>query len=336
MTDTTGAAEGTVGTPDRASSCFHTVLKTLGVTVNEVYAKNILSPAVRAQATKIVGQLDLAMSDMIQHSSWLSDSTKQVELDKLRARTFSFGYGDTTWHWPDYMTVTLSPDDFRANQAALANTSLILRNGSYFFPLYIPFATSGSANAALLTIPLYDSTDLAVVYGGFGFIVGHELGHSFDHPNVPGNITHPQPTWWTPDELQAFRERSQRILAPYVLAHVDSLYKTQNANEHIADYLGLHLSYALFEQAMRGKPRTRIDGMTPEQRFFVGFGSAISYIYAFLTADQIDLGGGVSKPRTDGIAGVRMNIPLSHFPAFAKAFGCKAGDAMVQPEQDLY
>ena len=103
----------------------------------------------------------------------------------------------------------LSPDNFGVNQTALRDKPLRLQGGNLLLPLYFPFGTSNFANAALLATPLFDSTDLAVTYGAFGFIIGHELGHGFDSPNARGNIEPPQPAWWIPDELQEFHDRAR-------------------------------------------------------------------------------------------------------------------------------
>ena len=334
MIDTTGTATGSPGDPARVAYCLTTTEDMLGLTVSEVYAKRVLSPTVRAQMATITARLKQAFAQRISAASWLSTQTKQQELTKLPAHTFNLMYGDPSVSWPAYGSLALSPTDFKKNQATVANTQpqgMDIFSG-LLLPLYVPFAASTGANAALLTAPFFDSTDVALTYGALGFILGHELSHNFDHPNKQIGKIPKDTTWWTSSERRTFQEREQRLLVPYLFAGVDRIYHEQNPAEHVADVTGLRIAYAAFERTMQGRQRLRIGGLTPEQRFFVAFASGLSYVYAFMSQDSTDfqrLGINTDAKRLHALALLRTNLAVSTFPMFAKAFGCKTGDAMV-------
>jgi putative endopeptidase len=323
MTDPTETTHGAVGDTTRANYCLTETKHELRGTLDEVYAQRVLTPAVRAQAAMVEQRLKLMMSQRIHAVPWLSERTKQQELAKLAAHTFRLGDASAERPWPDYTGFALSPTDFKGNLAAVAHAPDGAKSGSNFLPLYIPFAVR-LINAALLVPPFFDSTDAAVAYGGLAFVMAHEMGHVFQNPGQG----------WTPSESEAFHQRNERLLMPYTFAGVTRIYKEQSENEHTADFIGLRLAYDAFEQVMQGKPRTRIDGLTPEQRFFVAFSSGMSYLYSVVfqgaAADLKSFGGQYwDDDHARAMALLRTNLAVSSFPAFAQAFGCKAGDPMV-------
>jgi putative endopeptidase len=177
--------------------------------------------------------------------------------------------------------------------------------------------------------PFYHpSYDLAANYGGIGATIGHETSHGFDDQgrkyDADGNLR----DWWTADDAIRFGELAARIEQQYSAYTVlDGLHVIgkQTLGEDIADNSGVAIAYQALQLALKGKSREKIDGFTPEQRFFLGWAQArrsISRDQALRLQVQTD----VHSPSE-----FRVNGPLSNMPEFAAAFGCKAGDPMVRP-----
>jgi putative endopeptidase len=319
MADTTKTAQGTVGDTTRTHYCVQTAQATLSGALGEVYAKGVLSPAVRAKEALLEGQLKLAMEHRIRAVPWLSARTKAQEVAKLHAYTIRM-YGDSgfTVGRYTYTGLVLSPTDFKGNLAAIASHPP--PSGTW---LHVPFANHSNVWPGILMPPLFDVADEAVSYGAAGFVLGHELAHGFDETA----------SGWAPSESVAFRQREQRLLVPYIFAGVDRIYSGQNSEEHIADVTGLRIAYEAFEQAMQGKPRPRVDGLTPEQRFFVAYASEQAFVYeffgkqGFFDHDQFKIQNLYWR---HALALVRTNLAVSGMPAFARAFACRPGDAMVR------
>jgi putative endopeptidase len=182
--------------------------------------------------------------------------------------------------------------------------------------------------AGILVPPFFDAkAEDAVNYGGIGMVIGHEMTHGFDDQgrqyDPEGNLS----DWWTAADAKGFDERARAIVDEYsAFTPVDTLHINgkQTLGENIADIGGLTLAYYAYERSLRGKPRQTIDGLTPEQRFFLGFAQAWhatyrpEYLRLLVSTD-------VHSPDAQ-----RVNGAVSAMPEFAKAFGCKEGDPMVR------
>ena len=182
--------------------------------------------------------------------------------------------------------------------------------------------------AGRLQPPFFHPTfDLAANYGGIGATIGHEVSHGFDDQgrkyDAEGNLR----DWWTSDDATRFGELASRIERQYSAYTVlDSLHLNgkQTLGENIADIAGVSIAYEALQLALKGKPRTLIDGFTPEQRFFLGWAQARRQAWRD-QALRLTVQTGVHSPGE-----FRVNGPLSNMPEFAAAFGCKPGDPMVR------
>jgi putative endopeptidase len=186
--------------------------------------------------------------------------------------------------------------------------------------------------AGILQPPFYDpKADDAYNYGGIGAVIGHEMTHGFDDSgarfDADGNLA----MWWTPDDYKKFTERTDCVAKQFDSYEVEpGLHQIGKLvlGESVADLGGLTVAYAAYQKSLQGKPKPKvIDGFTPEQRFFLG--------WAQVWAQNIRPEAARLRTQTDPhpLARFRVNGPLSNMPAFAQAFGCKAGDPMVRAER---
>ncbi|HEX3383690.1 MAG TPA: M13 family metallopeptidase, partial [Mucilaginibacter sp.] len=187
--------------------------------------------------------------------------------------------------------------------------------------------------AGILQFPFFDNdADDAINYGGIGAVIGHEMTHGFDDEgrqyDKDGNLK----DWWTKDDADKFKKRVQVMIDEYnqytVLngLHVNGQL-TQG--ENLADIGGLAIAYQAFKNTPEGKSDEKIDGLTPDQRFFMSF----AQIWRVKNTDEImrlRINLDPHSPET-----YRVNGPLSNTPAFYKAFGVKPGDKMYRDEKDM-
>jgi predicted metalloendopeptidase len=184
--------------------------------------------------------------------------------------------------------------------------------------------------AGILQPPFFDfQADDAFNYGGIGSVIGHEMTHGFDDEgsqfDAQGNLKN----WWTEGDQKNFQARGECIAKQFDGFFVeDKLHENGKLveGESIADLGGLVIAFAAFQKSLQGKPRPlEVDGFTPEQRFFLG--------YARGWAENIrpEFARLLTNVNPHPLPQFRVNGPLSNMPAFAQAFHCKEGDAMVRP-----
>jgi predicted metalloendopeptidase len=187
--------------------------------------------------------------------------------------------------------------------------------------------------AGILQPPFFNpKADDAINYGGMGVVIGHELSHGFDDQgrqfDAQGNLK----DWWSPADAKDFNSRAECVISQF-----DGYYVEKNLHENgklvvgesIGDLGGLAIAYRAFEKSLEGKPRpVDIDGFAPQQRFFLG--------YAQIWADNLraEYARLMVNTNPHPVPRFRVNGPLSNMPAFAQAFHCKPGDAMVRPEKE--
>jgi putative endopeptidase len=185
--------------------------------------------------------------------------------------------------------------------------------------------------AGILQPPFYDpKADDAVNYGGMGAVIGHEITHGFDDHGSEfdghGNLKN----WWTTEDMKNFKERAGCVQAQFDGYVVDGdLHENGKLvlGESIADLGGLAISYAAYEKSLQGKQRPpEKDGFTPEQRFFLGW----AQVWGANERPEYERLMANTNPHP--LPRFRGNGPLSNMAEFAKAFGCKRGDAMVREQ----
>jgi putative endopeptidase len=290
----------------------------------------------------MVHNLEAVYRDRLANLPWMSETTRQQALVKLQAYAEKIGYPDK---WRDYSTLNITNGPFINNVIAVnvyENKRDLNRIGK---PLdrsqwgmtpatvnayYNPQMNEIVFPAGILQPPFFSPTaDDAVNYGGMGSVIGHEMGHGFDDQGAQFDPQGNLKNWWSPEDLAKFKARTTMIANQYdAYTVLDSVHVNGKLTlgENAADIGGLAVAYAALEKALQGKPRTAIDGFTPEQRFFLAW----AQIWRQNVTPQQQKVLINIDPHSPGRW--RTNGPLSNMVEFAQAFGCKPGDPMVRPE----
>src|SRR5437867_2298678 len=314
----------------------------IGEALGKLYVAFYFPPEAKARALELVNNLKEALADRIKTLEWMDEPTKQEALKKLVAMGVKIGYPDK---WLDYslLPVDRGPFVLNAMRAAKFETTRDLSKiGKRVDPTewgmtpptvnayYNPNMNEIVFPAGILQPPFfYANADDAINYGGIGAVIGHEMTHGFDDQgrqfDAAGNLR----DWWTPESAAKFKERSQAIVnqyneyEPLPGLHVNG---ELTQGENIADLGGVKLAYAALQKALEKNPqaRTKIDGFTPEQRFFLSFAT----IWKSKQRDE-DL---KLRLNTDPHSPARYRVdgPLSNLPEFQKAFNLPGNCPMVR------
>jgi putative endopeptidase len=326
----------------RWKRCVQSTDRNLGEALGQVYVEKYFPPAAKARAKEMVNNLIAALRSDIPTLSWMGPETKKEALAKLEAFTVKIGYPD---RWRDYSKLIINQGSYASNvrrstefeyARQLAKIGKPVDRGEWgMTPPTVNAYYSSSMNeivfpAGILQPPFYDpNADDAVNYGGIGAVIGHEISHGFDDQGSKfdgkGNLHE----WWTADDRKNFTERGDCVVNQFNGYEVEpGLHQNGKLvlGESIGDLGGLAIAYAAYEKSIQGKRPKDIDGFTPEQRFFLGWAQVWG---ANQRAEAARL-----QTNTDPhpLARFRGNGPLSNMEAFAKAFGCKKGDAMVREQ----
>jgi putative endopeptidase len=263
----------------------------------------------------------------------------------LGAMGRKIGYPDT---WKDYAGVTVVRGDYLANVLSADRWASardwekvgkpVDRSEWAMTPptvdaYYNPRLNEIVFPAGILQPPFYNpDADDAVNYGSMGAVIGHEMTHDFDNRgrqyDKDGNLR----DWWTPADSAKFNAEARKVVRQYstytVVDGTTHVNGERTLGEDIADLGGVTIAYAAMEKALGDGPRPRIDGFTPEQRFFLGWAQMWRQIM------RPEFETMIVKTDVHPPARWRVNGPLSDMPAFQAAWGCAAGDAMVRPAAD--
>jgi putative endopeptidase len=308
--------------------------------LGRVYSARHFTPETRARALEMIENLRGALRTGVRELPWMSNATKQNALTKLDAMALKIGYPEK---WRDYSTIDIGRASLAAN--VLQGTRYLARQSTGKIGQPVdrtewemtaptvnaynnPVLNEIVFSAGILQPPFYDpAADDAYNYGGMGAVIGHELIHDFDDQGrkfaADGSLT----DWWTAEDAARFDEAASCIVeqfAEYDLGGGLRMDGKLVLGESMADLGGLEIAYAAYMKSIEGKPRRIVDGLTPEQRFFVGW----SRIWAENeTPEAMEV-----KVKTDPhpVSRYRVNGPLSNLPEFAAAFGCNANDPMVR------
>lgn len=323
--------------------CLDEANADLGEALGQAYVEKTFTPQAKARALAMVENLSAALRDRLNAVPWMQPATRAQALAKLNAFAKKIGYPD---RWRDYSALEIRPGPFITNvlaanqfevQRRLAKIGKPLDRAEWNMtpPTVNAYYSSGMNEivfpAGILQPPFFNpDADDAINYGGMGAVIGHEMTHGFDDSgrrfDAQGNLKE----WWTEADAREYTSRADRVVKQFDgYIAVDSLHLNGKLTlgENIADLGGLKIAYAALQQALAGKPRPPLmDGFTPEQRFFLA--------WAQVWRQQNRPENARVRVATDPHSSPkwRVNGPLSNLPEFARAFGCKSGDAMVRPD----
>jgi putative endopeptidase len=328
---------------DRWKRCVNLVDNSLGEALGQRYVEVTFGEEGKQRMLKMVDALEASLDNDIQNLSWMSDDTKKQAKVKLQAIRNKIGYPDV---WRDYSSVVIKRDDLigdieRANEfeskrdVAKIDKPLDRKEWGMTPPTvnayYSPPFNEIVFPAGILQPPFFDKNmDDAVNFGGIGLVIGHELTHGFDDQgrkyDPQGNLR----DWWTDQDGKEFEKRVSCVADEYSnFVSVDNMHLNGRLTlgENTADNGGARIAFAALERMIAedktGKESQSIDGYTPEQRFFLGFGRVWcekqrpETLRMRVSTDPHSPG----RFRVDGV--------VQNMPEFQKAFGCKPGQPMV-------
>jgi putative endopeptidase len=315
----------------------------LGEALGKIYVADNFPPESKARMLELVKNIQEAMADSIKSRDWMDDATKKEALKKLAAFNVKIGYPDK---WRDYSMLKIDKGPFvlNAGRAAVFESDRQLKKigkpvdrtewgmtpptvNAY----YNPNMNEIVFPAGILQPPFFNAkADDAINYGGIGAVIAHEISHGFDDQGRQYDATGNLRDWWTPESAAKYKERADKIVQQY--SEYEPLPGMHikgelTQGENIADDGGVKLAYAAFQKALAKKGGTpeKIDGFTPEQRFFLGWAQVWR---ANIRDEALKL-----RLNTDPHSPTkyRCNGPLSNTPEFQKAFNLPDGCPMVRP-----
>jgi putative endopeptidase len=328
---------------DRWKRCVNLVDGSLGEAMGERYVEATFGADGKQRMLKMVDALEKSLDEDIQGLSWMSDDTKKQAKVKLTAIRNKIGYPDA---YRDYSSITIKRDDLLGNvqrsdefesKRQIAKIGKPLDRKEWgMTPPEVNAYYSGSFNeivfpAGILQPPFFDkSMDDAVNFGGIGLVIGHELTHGFDDQGRKFDPTGNLRDWWTEQDGKEFEKRVSCVADEYSnFVAVDNLKLNGRLTlgENTADNGGARIALMALEHMIAddksGKEGQSIDGFTPEQRFFLGFGR----VWCEKQRPEYLRMQVSTNPHSPGR--YRVNGVVQNMPEFQKAFGCKTGQAMV-------
>lgn len=323
-----------------------TVNGSLGEAVGQLYVDEKFPPEAKEKAEKMIANVIAAYKDRIKALDWMSDSTKVKAVEKLDKFTVKIGYPDT---WKDYSSMEVKAGkSYYDNMVAVSNWNLADNLKKIDEPVdrkewgmspqtvnayFNPFNNEIVFPAAILQPPFYDyKADEAVNYGGIGAVIGHEISHAFDDSGARFDANGNLVNWWTEKDLENFTQRGNALAEQYDNVEVlDSVFINGKftLGENIGDLGGLLGAYDGLQKFYKenGRPE-KIDGLTPEQRFFMSWAT----VWRTKQRDEALRTQIKTDPHSPGR--YRATQPLVNIDAFYEAFDIKEGDPMyVAPEK---
>jgi putative endopeptidase len=316
----------------------------LGEALGKLYVADYFPPEAKARALEMINNLKSALSDRIKTLEWMDEPTKEQALKKLAAFQVKIGYPDK---WRDYSLLKIDRGPFVLNAIRAENFEVNRDLKKIGKPVdrtewgmtpptvnayYNPKMNEIVFPAGILQPPFFfANADDAINYGAIGAVIGHEMTHGFDDQgrqyDAVGNLT----DWWSAESAKKFTEHSKTIVQQYNEyeplpgLHVNG---ELTQGENIADLGGLKIAYAALQKALAGKSREKIDGLTPEQRFFLAF----AQIWLSKQRDE-DL---KLRLNTDPHSPARYRVdgPVSNLTEFQKAFNLPDNCPMVRPPEE--
>lgn len=328
---------------------LQTVNNNIGEALGKLYVEKRFPAEAKAKAKDMIENIIKAYEIRINNLTWMAPDTKKGAIDKLKKLTIKIGYPDK---WEDYSKLSLTGKDkggkYYDNMRAITKWAIEKNIAEYGKPVdktkwgmppqmvnayYNPAYNEIVFPAAILQPPFYDyKADEAVNYGGIGAVIGHEISHGFDDSgaryNADGNLM----DWWTAKDLEQFTVLGKSLakqysaLEPFKGIFVDGEF---TLGENIGDLGGVTAAYEGLQLYLKqhGRPE-KIDGFTPEQRFFISWAT----IWRTKSRDEYVKTQVKTDPHAPAL--YRAYVPLQNIDAWYDAFEIKEGNKMyIKPEE---
>jgi putative endopeptidase len=312
--------------------------------LGQLFVQKYFPAEAKQRMDELVNNLQTAFKARIARLDWMSDTTKQRAQEKLAAFLKKIGYPDK---WKSYEDVTISRDQFYENMRSIARhdyKETIEKIGkpvdktewgmtaptvnAYYNPTFNEIVFP----AGILQFPFFDmKADDAINYGAIGLVIGHEMTHGFDDQgrqyDAQGNLK----DWWTAKDGESFKSKAKGVVDQYnQYVVLDSLHVNGELTlgENLADIGGLAIAWDAFKLTEQGKGQTKIDGFTPDQRFFFGFAQA----WRIVNRPENVRTGITTDPHSP--EQFRVLGPLSNFDPFYTTFGVTEKNKMYRKSEN--
>jgi endothelin-converting enzyme/putative endopeptidase len=324
----------------RWKRCVQLVDHSLGEALGQVFVEKTFTPETKARAVSMTKEVEDAMQSEIETLTWMSPATKKQALAKLHGVRNKIGYPDK---WRDYSSVEIRRDDFLGDMERasafesrrdLNKIGKPLDRGEWELSpptvnaYYNPQMNDINFPAGVLQPPLFDpKMDDAPNFGDTGGTIGHELTHGFDDEgrqfDAQGNLH----DWWTKSDAAEFQKRADCVAEEYsgfTIVDDIKINGKLTMGEDVADLGGQLLAWIAWKAATRGQKLESKDGLTPDQRFFVGMAQ---WVCGNERPENKRMDA-ITNPHSPGE--YRVNGVVSNMPEFQSAFSCKLGQPMVR------
>lgn len=318
----------------------------MGEALGKMYVERYFPASSKERMEKLVKNLAISLGERISEQDWMSQTTKAAALDKLNSFYVKIGYPDK---WKDMSGLNIDPTlsyyenvqncrkfwnrwdiDYRAGKPVDKDEWFMTPQTVNAY--YNPTTNEICFPAGILQVPFFDPTaDDAFNYGAIGVVIGHEMTHGFDdqgrHYDKSGNMS----DWWTAEDATNFTKRADVCIEFFSNIKV---LPDLNANgrltlgENLADHGGLQVSFNAFKNATKDAPLKDIDGLTPEQRFFIAYAGVWS---ANITEEEIR---NRTKSDPHSLGRWRVNGALPHIDAWYEAFNVKPTDKLFISKEE--
>jgi putative endopeptidase len=316
----------------------------LGELSGQLYVAKYFTPAAKQYMVDLVNNLKITLGERIKNLTWMSAETKARALTKLNAFGIKIGYPDK---WQPYTGLTIERNDYFGNLKRISEWRYNYAVSQINKPVdkkrwgmtpptvnasYSPTNNDITFPAGILQFPFFDfGADDAVNYGGIGAVIGHEMTHGFDDEGRQYDADGTLRNWWTKDDADKFKSRADQVVAQYnAFTVLDTLHVNGKLTlgENLADLGGLNVAYAAFKKTKEGRSHKKIDGFTPDQRFFLSWAQVWRSSQRPESAAQRILTDPHSPEQ------YRANAPITNIDAWYKAFNIQPGDKMYKKPED--
>lgn len=316
----------------------------LGELLGQLYVKRYFPSDAKERMLTLVDNLQKVYRSRIERLDWMSAETKGRALEKLNTFVKKIGYPDK---WKNYDDVEISRASYYENLKSIERheyKEMINKLGKPVDKLewfmspptvnayYNPAFNEIVFPAGILQFPFFDyRADDAINYGAIGAVIGHEMTHGFDDQGRQYDKNGNLKDWWTKTDAEKFTKKADVVVKQYNNYTVlDKLPVNGQLTlgENIADIGGLAIAYEAFKLTDQGKSADTIQGLSPDQRFFLSF----AQVWRIKNRDERLRMRIATDPHSPEM--FRVNGPLSNMPEFYKAFDIKPGDKMYRPEED--
>ncbi len=309
--------------------------------LGQLFVQKYFPADAKKRMDELVSNLQTAFSMRITQLDWMSDTTKQKAQEKLTAFMKKIGYPDK---WKSYDDVAIIRTAFYNNMRSIAKHDYkesIAKIGqsvdktewqmtaptvnAYYNPTFNEIVFP----AGILQFPFFElKADDAINYGAIGMVIGHEMTHGFDDQgrqyDAQGNLT----DWWTKTDGEKFNAKAKGVVEQYnAYTVLDSLHVNGGLTlgENLADIGGLAIAFDAFKLTKQGQGAEKIDGFTPNQRFFLGY----AQVWRLIDRPESMRTRITTDPHSP--EEFRVNGPLANFEPFYQAFGVTEKNKLYRP-----